>query len=291
MKNFTKVFNSINLMNTLITIQIVCPYSEIYKAKILIEECFNEFNRIVKKYTRFSNDSELSKLNSSQNKWINLDEEFFYLVSYILEIAKITNGIFDPTIIDLLEMYGYSSKYDFDVLENSSLVDKIKQYAKTRPSYRSIKIDVERKAVMLVNNQRLELGAVGKGYAIDCAYEILDHHFDNFIIDAGGDIRSKGKNENSEYWKIGLKTEKGIRNYVYLDNQSISCSGNWARKVKYFHHLLNPENGEPIKTDYSTVYVVAPTAIESDTWATVSFLVGPENIKKIIPEEFVYYYF
>ncbi|MCS7317815.1 MAG: FAD:protein FMN transferase [Candidatus Dojkabacteria bacterium] len=284
------ISNSANFMNTTVTIKIVTKETEQYLAYEVIEKCYNEFRRIVNKYTRFSETSELSKLNTSQGKFIKVDEEFFYLVKYMLHIANLTNGVFDPTIIDILEMYGYDKNYDFTKLDNPLLSNKVKEYLKYRPSYTQIELDEDNKMIKLSKNQRIELGAIGKGYAIDCCFEIISKYFNDFLIDAGGDIRANGRNINNEFWKVGLRSKQGLKYFVELNNQSISCSGNWARAVKNFHHLIDTSTGRPKETTYSTVYVMAPTGIESDTWSTVCFLIGPENISKIIPKNYYYLY-
>lgn len=97
------------------------------------------------------------------------------------------------------------------------------------------------------------------------------------MIDAGGDLRASGKNEKGEFWKAGLKAldEKGepkLFGYLELNNESLASSGSWARRVKQFHHIIDTKTGEPVKRDYSTVFVKAKTAMESDSWATILFI-------------------
>lgn len=127
------------------------------------------------------------------------------------------------------------------------------------------------------------------GYAFSALEPIFDAGLKDFLIDAGGDIRASGRNEKNEIWKVGLKTknEKGEIEeigFVELDNESIASSGSWARKVKQFHHLIDTKTGKPVDKNYSTVFVQAKTALESDSIATVLFIGGEEFIKKIFPK-------
>lgn len=280
-----------NFMNTTITFKIVQNDESTVEILDAIEAGFGEFDRIVKTYTRFAETSELSNLNRQPERWINISEEFCYLIKYMLAMAKATNGAFDPTVIDFLEVYGYDKNYDFSKLDKPELDNLVKKIAAERPSWEEIKLDEKNLKVKLVKNQRLDLGGVGKGYAIDCAYSKLDV-FDNFLIDAGGDIRTKGKNDQNELWTVDLlnenqQGEKEVVGQVQLNNESIASSGSWARKFKQFHHLINPRTGAP-ENKYKTVFVQAPIAIDSDSWATALF-VGGEAVLANIPKDFKYF--
>ncbi len=208
----------------------------------------------------------------------------------MIDLANKTDGAFDPTVIDFLETYGYDKNYDFSKLEKPELDKLVMKIAKERPSYKEIQLDEKNLKVKLAKNQRIDLGGVGKGYAIDCAYDKLNKFVD-FLIDAGGDIRAKGKNDKEELWKIDLLDfkdgEKTVIGQYELDNQSIACSGSWARKFKQFHHLINPKTGKP-ENKLRTVYVVAPTATLSDSWATALF-VGSDEIAKRMPSTMKYF--
>lgn len=280
-----------NFMNTTITFKVVQDKESTVEIMDAIEAGFGEFDRIVKTYTRFDDKSELSNLNRQPDRWINISKEFYYLIEYMLNLAKVTDGAFDPTVIDFLEIYGYDKNYDFSKLEKPELDALVEKIAKERPSWKEIELDKENLRVKLVKDQRIDLGGIGKGYAIDCAFNKLNK-FENFFIDAGGDIRVKGNNEKGELWTVDLlamnqKGQKEIVGQIKLDNESIAGSGSWARKFKQFHHLINPKTGKPQNT-FSTVFVQAPTSIESDSWATALFI-GGEEIVKVMPENFKYF--
>ncbi len=281
-------------MNTTITFKIVQTDEPTVKVLDGIEEGFGEFDRIVKQYTRFDEGSELSDLNRHSGEWFKVNDEFFELIKYMLNLSEITDGAFDPTVIDFLEVYGYDKKYDFSKLDNPDLDKRIEEIARTRKSWKEIKVDEKTKMVKLSKGQRIDLGGVGKGYAIDCAFEKLESKgLKNFLIDAGGDIRAKGKNEKNEYWQIALKNEnsKGeveIVGMMELKDESIASSGSWSRRVKQFHHLINPRTGLP-ENKLKTVYVQAKKAIDSDSWATALFVAG-EEIHSKMPEGMKYFF-
>ncbi len=277
-------------MNTLITFKVVRDNQATVDILDAIENAFGEFDRIVKSYTRFNEDSELSNLNRKSGEWVEVSNEFIHLIAYMLNLSKESNGAFDPTIIDFLDLYGYNKNYDYSNLDNPELNKLVEELVKNRPSYKDIKIDEENRKVKLVKGQRIDLGAIGKGYAIDCAFTKLKVASNNFLIDAGGDIRSWGRNEKDNLWSVGLKSEdingkESVFSMIELDNKALASSGSWARKIKQFHHLINPKTGLP-ENKYKTVYVMANDAITADSWATTIF-VGGDKLK--LPDDISYF--
>jgi thiamine biosynthesis lipoprotein len=277
-----------DFMKTVITFHVIKGDSKTVDVQNAIEEGFYEFERIVKSFTRFEDTSELSNLNRNSGKWVSVSKELFELVEFMLKMSGDTDGAFDPTIIDFLEVYGYDKNYDFSKLDNPKLDEFVKKIADERPSWKEIKLDEKNSRIKLAENQRIDLGGIGKGYAVDCAFEKLSKVSSNFIIDAGGDIRTSGLNEKSEPWQVGLKAKNkdGVEEtvgIVELSNYALASSGSWSRKVKQFHHLIDSRSGKPIETDYSTVFVTAQTSMLSDAWATAIFVLG-EDSEKYAPD-------
>lgn len=283
--NTRKIEQEQVFMNTIVRITLYSNKSTIFSQE-KIQEAFGCFDSVVKKYTRFNSKSELAKLNNSGGKPFQVSEEFFGLIQTMLELSNLTNGSYDPTIIDLLETYGYGENRSFEELDDPKLYDKIQQLVKTRPHPSQIKLNHKNLTVKLAPRQRLDLGSIGKGYAVDLAYAVLDE-FPAFMINAGGDIRVKGPKPDGSSWQVGLDYSqlpnkklhtKKLLGTIELNKGSICGSGGWARKVKFFHHLLNPKTGTPIN-DISQTFVIAPTALEADPWATVLFTLGKSGLQ------------
>lgn len=277
-------------MNTDIIFKVVQTNEQTTKILDAIEDGFYQFDRIVKTYTRFDENSELSNLNRMSGEEVKVSSEFFFLVEYMLDLAKKTNGAFDPTVIDYLEVYGYDKNYDFSKLDKPELNKYVENIFKTRKSYKEIKLNKKNSSVKLAKGQRIDLGGVGKGYAIDCAYNVFKEcGIDNFLINAGGDMRASGKNEKEEIWNVELiheneNQEKIAVGMVKLDNEALACSGSWARKVKQFHHLIDIKTGKPVENK-KTIFVKAKTAMVADSWATALFVSNISEIENNIPKE------
>lgn len=272
MKEKRIIEQSKDFMNTTITIKVVQDDQTTVQILDTINEAFGEFDRIVKKYTRFNEESELSNLNRMSGEWVSVSHEFFHLIEQMLEFALKTNYAFDPTVIDFLETYGYDKNYDFSKLNNKQLNKFVEKTALTRSHVNEIELDKKQKKVKLKRNQRLDLGGIGKGYAIDCSFKKIVKISNNFLISAGGDIRASGLNHKQKVWIVDLKTKDKTYGQIELDNAALASSGNWARRVKQFHHIINPKTGKPVESEFNTVFVKAPTATIADAWATALFV-------------------
>ncbi len=269
-------------MNTDIEIAVVQGDEPTVKILDAIEEAFGEFDRIVKQFTRFNADSELSNLNRRSGEWTDVSPELFVLVKVMLEVAEQSDGAFDPTVIDFLERYGYGPQSSFSALEDPQLSESIALLAQQRPSWKDILLNETEQSIKLSANQRVDLGGLGKGYAIDQAFSKLQD-LSSFMINAGGDVRCKGETELGSPWRLGLKhigNQKIAE--ILVPNIAVACSGSWARQVKNFHHLISPATGLPAN-EWTTVYVTADTAILADAWATALF-VGGKNLLPRLPK-------
>lgn len=273
-------------MNTHISIHV---YSNKEKEFVMskIKDAFSMFEYVVKKYSRFDPSSELSLMNSKSGSETEISAELYILIKHSLDVAKLSDGAFDPTIIDILEAYGYTAKYDFDKLKNREVLEKeIGEIVKNRPSYKDIVLkDRDGKYyITLKKGQRIDLGGCGKGYAIDLAYDSLKD-LESYMIDAGGDIRCYGLKDGIDKWNIGLYNpddpNKPLGNVELGSGESIACSGSFARKVDYFHHLINPKTGKP-EDKHKVCFVTAKNALIADTFATVSYILG-EKVRVILP--------
>jgi thiamine biosynthesis lipoprotein len=308
-------------MNTIVRIQVVSGKGTVFTKK-KIRDSFGNFSRVVEKFSRFSGKSELSILNAHSGKKFEVSGELFKLISYSLELAEISGGAYDPTIIDLLEAYGYDKKMDFEKLNDPGFFDEIKKMTKNRPGYKEIELDVKNLTVKLAPGQRIDLGSVGKGYAIDLTFDELEKEFEHFLINAGGDVRVNGLNEKGLYWKIMLykaplpnqpasqavsqtasqasslavgreagqvasqaASQAALGLVEMAPGTSIAGSGGWARRVGAFHHLLSPFDGLPININ-SQSFVIAPTATEADGWSTLLFVKGKSALPSLYSHNF-----
>jgi thiamine biosynthesis lipoprotein len=289
MRLFQKSFQA---MSTGIEVKFYTDRPKVDADSLLIE-VENEFYRIAATYTRFSESSELSSLNKKSGEKAQVSAELFALIEELLEFAEFSEGKFDPTVIDLLELHGYDKSFSKDRIDYvQSLGVTVEPLLANRPKWSEIELDETTQTVKLQLSQRLDLGSIGKGYALDRAAEILlAAGIEDYLIEAGGDVISAGMNlEENRNWVVALTLPAGVGTTnlameieLSPQGEAVASSGSWARATKSFHHLLDPDTGKP-KTGIIQTAVRAETATIADGLATVLFLKGQDYIDKIYAE-------
>jgi len=130
----------------------------------------------------------------------------------------------------------------------------------------------------------LNLGAIGKGFAVDQAIrELKKIGIKSGLINAGGDLRSFGLIKGQRPWHIGIQhPRKPEQIIISLDikDKGIATTGDYQRyfiknKARY-HHILNPKNGWPTNKTISAT-VVADTVMDADALSTALFILGTKK--------------
>jgi FAD:protein FMN transferase len=189
-----------------------------------------------------------------------------------MAVAAETGGAFDPTVGHAMETRGFNREYRTGQIVHTRL-------APAAVSYRDVRLDPTRKTIMLLRPLILDLGAVAKGLAIDLAARELEP-FENFAIDAGGDLYLAGCNSEGEPWTIGISHPRRageLLDSVRVSNRAVCTSGDYERRVAVGpdgHHILDARSGCSARSVVS-VTAIAPTAMMADALSTAAFVLGP----------------
>jgi FAD:protein FMN transferase len=276
-------------MGTYIEIKAIATQSSIEVDNLLCD-AINIFHQVSARYSRFEPQSEISRLNNSKVAFTCQDAEIIELLEFGIDLYKLTDGVFDISIIDFLNLYGYRANTLTLREDKDFLGDELATLLASRPKLTDISIDKKNLKITLQPNQKIDLGAYAKGFAIRQAKDmLLREGLHDFLINAGGDIYANGKNQNRKSWEIGLFDSQNSLEYsslatkgkIGLMDESIACSGKWARKYKNFNHLINPQKGKPI--DHPDVFVRAKDPMVADAFATICYL-DPRFAKLDLPK-------
>jgi thiamine biosynthesis lipoprotein len=116
-----------------------------------------------------------------------------------------------------------------------------------------------------------------KGWAIHNAAKLLKKSgFENFYIDAGGDIQVSGKNKEGKFWKVGIRNpfnQKELVKVVCVSNQGVATSGTYIRG----NHIYNPKGKNQKIEDLVSLTVIGPDIYEADRFATAAFAMGKKG--------------
>jgi thiamine biosynthesis lipoprotein len=224
-----------------------------------IRSLYEAWDRV---FSRFRSESELSAVNRSTERILEVSPLFARACEIALQAAKATGGLVDPTLGEAVEAAGYDR--DFAELDDSSPSAGSPQPGR----WREVKL-VDR-MLFRPARLRLDLNGVVKGLAVDAAAELL--HGDGFVS-AGGDVAVRGG---------AVVALPGGRSLL-LRSGGIATSGSttrhWPRGGKLQHHLIDPRTGRPSESCWAEVTVAAGSCIAADVAAKAAFLLsaaGPD---------------
>jgi FAD:protein FMN transferase len=199
------------------------------------------------------------------------------------EVYENTNGAFDCSITPLVNAwgFGFSNKEKMDtsrVIELLNLVD-----------FKKFKLSND--TILMNKNMMLDFNSLAQGYTVDLIAHMFDGiGLDNYLIEVGGEIKSKGKNPDNNFWTIGVDRPNEIINpkdrfqfILNLFNTSLATSGNYRKfyqenGVKY-SHVINPKTGFPSFNKLLSVTVIHESCMKADAYATAFMVMGLKKSK------------
>ncbi len=256
------------------------------KTEEVFKNIFGIFKDLEKKFSRFLPDSELSILNQKRN--IKVSETFFEVLEKSLKMAKESGGIFNPLVS--VSALGYQKSFEKKDFQKEDL-------KKINLNFSEIILNKKNLEVELPKNSFLDLGGCVKGFAVDMAVLEMKKFYENFLINAGGDIFANGKFYD-EPWVVSVENPENISENIFgieLENQALATSGNYRRKWKIegenFHHLVSGKNNKNNFSENKSVSVLSDSVMLADMLATTAFLMGENEGQKFLEnyDTFGYY--
>jgi thiamine biosynthesis lipoprotein len=278
-------------------------------ARRAVDACIGWLHEVDRTLTRFDLNSDLCQLNAAAGRWHTVSRLTFDAISAALTAARTTDGLFDPTLLPILEDLGYDRDYaDIERGEaEPASREPAGEHQPVRPSgaWREIELDARALRVRLPADARLDLGGIAKGWAADVALERYFGDVPDVIVSVGGDMRVRGGPEEGQCWPLGIGDPRepagdeadGTAAVLTLGCGGLATSGAtmrwWTRRGKRVHHLIDPRSGFPIDLwldarddanpalvpPIATASALAPTAAHAEVAAKVALLRGyPEAL-------------
>lgn len=242
-----------------------------------------EFDKVNAHLSVFEKSSELNQLNLAKAfQKQKVSAELYLLLQASQQVYKQSNGMFDPTVGPLIELWG------FGVNKEHKMPDD-KQIQKTLAFVGLDKIELlpNQEVMKTQPNLRLNLSAIAKGYAVDMvAKSLLDKGYKDFLVDIGGEIYAAGaRNEKEQGWNVGIAvpSEKEYENSfaVTISNMAVATSGNYRNFYyidgKKYAHTINPKTGYPTSHNLLSVSVFVQNCMMADAYATALMSMGEKE--------------
>ena len=235
----------------------------------------DEALRIERKFSRFRDDSVVAEITRYAGRTpVAVDEESISLIEAALELARLTGGRFDPTAGVFRRAWDFRLARVPGDDEIEALLPLVDHRA----------VSVRDGTVYLRHaGMELDLGGVGKEYAVDRVAEFLTARgVTSAIVDFAGDVRTIGGRGDGKPWSIGVADPRAPGRCRFsvrlIGSAGVATSGDYERcfvqdGVRY-HHLLDATTGRPARGIISAT-VVAADAFLAGRIATAAFLLGP----------------
>lgn len=241
-----------------------------------------------RRFTRFSEDSELSALNRSAGSWFHASEEMTFVVSLASQYMEMTHGLFDPTILNNLERIGYDRSMDLIRAEDNLLPVRFDDPGPRPVPSNWLLVNLEKSLIYLPPDVRIDLGGIAKGWIAEQAAAVLTEYATACLVDAGGDIFMIGLPEDEHAWQIALEDPRQPDQHLTVlavppgaVTTSSVVKRSWIQGETPRHHLIDPRTGEPAITDWLSVTVIAPHAEMAEVFAKALLIAGPQEADQI----------
>jgi FAD:protein FMN transferase len=242
-------------------------------------DAFVEVHRLDHLLSNYIPDSELSLLNQRAAEVpVKVSGELFDLLKVCMEDSRQSQGTFDITVGPLMKVWGF-----YKDSGHLASPDKVRT-AMQAVGWRNITLDPATSSVSFKKRGvNLDLGGVGKGYAVDRMVQILKRDgTTSALVSAGGSsIYGIGAPpDGPRGWSIHIrdpKNEEDTAAQVTLKNASLSTSGGYEKFFwadgKLYSHIMDPRTGFPARGMLS-VSIVAPKTLDSEIWAKPYYILG-----------------
>lgn len=242
-----------------------------------------------KSINNYDTASEVSRFNRGVGPWVFKRTYFPVIVTKAWEIAKATGGAFDPTVMPLVNAWGFGPARQ--ELPDSAAVDSLRALV----GFDKIELTKDRIAKRDPRIQ-IDFGGVGQGFGADAMADFLrSKGVTNMLVELGGEGMAAGRNlKTRQPWELGILDpgstyeNQFFKAYVKLEDRSFTTSGNYFNyrvvNGQKFSHTINPESGYPVAHELLSASIFAKDATTADGWATACMVAGLAQSKKWLRE-------
>ena len=263
-------------------IQYLSPSGVDYQCQI--DSILAEVDSSVSLYVPYS---IISSVNNQ--KKIKTDSIFNQLYDLAYQVYIDTDSSFDCTVAPLVDYWGFYrdvDSLDFDI-DSNNVTDILEKVGMNKTVF----LDT---TVLLEEGVKLDFNALAQGFSVDIIAQYLDEKgLENYLIELGGELKSKGFNADNKYWIVGVDkpvdTISNINRFQFvlnLKDEALATSGNYRKfyirdGVRY-SHTINPRTGFPVQNRLLSVTVIANECSVADAYATAFMVMGVESSIELI---------
>jgi thiamine biosynthesis lipoprotein len=257
------------------------------EANAIVECVAAEAARIEQSFSRYRDDNLIYLINNSQGRRIEVDAELARLFDFSARCYELSDGLFDITSGVLRRIWQF---------DGSDRLPSRKQAKALLPLVGWDKIIWESPHITLQKGMEIDLGGIGKEYAVDCVARLLRQRWDiPVLVNFGGDLCATHKPVSRQNWQVGVEALGGgeANAVIQLKRGGLATSGDARRFLERegvrYSHVLNPRTGWPVRNALHSVTVAAGNCIDAGFLSTMALLKG-KNGKSFLEAQNVKYW-
>jgi thiamine biosynthesis lipoprotein len=234
-----------------------------------------EAQRVERKFSRYRPGNVIDRINHAGGQPVVVDQETASLIDYAVACWEMSDGMFDITSGVLRRVWRFDGG------------DQVPSEAAVRDALQHVgwhRVAWERNTLTMRDGMQIDLGGVGKEYAVDRVASLFAAQTRHpFLVNFGGDLYASGPRAGGRPWGVGVddpeRTGEAALYRIELSRGGLATSGDSRRFVlwngKRLGHILNPKTGWPVENAPRAVTVIGRNCIEAGTLSTLAYLRGP----------------
>lgn len=242
-----------------------------------------QLDAVVAQMSNWEADSDLSRFNDAPaGSWHALPDGFWAVLRCALDIARDSDGAYDPTVGPLVDAWGFGPS-GWQAVPPADVIAA----ARESIGWQRIELDPASQRAMQPGGSHLDLCAIAKGHAVDAVVAYLkSRHIAAALVEVGGELHGYGLKPDRTPWRVIVEAWHGDEGDLYeprvlaLDGLAVATSGDrWHRyehNGEQLSHTLDPRTGAPVRDAPTAVTVAATDAMHADGWATALTVLGME---------------
>jgi FAD:protein FMN transferase len=238
----------------------------------------DEITSIERELSRFDPASALTHLNTHVGEWVDVPPVLFENIVAARECSRLTNGLFNPFILESLKAWGYVTR-DYSPPQAAPAMQV--------PDWQGVEIDRPGRVRIPA---ALDLGGIAKGWTADRIADRLAKD-GPCAVSICGDVATRGGFDRNEDWFVRFRdaaAEHARRGVRVRSPMGAATSGTtkrcWAAGGRLAHHIIDPRTAAPAETDVANATVLHRSAVVAECFATAIVILGADTGLKWVQE-------
>jgi thiamine biosynthesis lipoprotein len=237
-----------------------------------IDEAFEAIKKVDRLISSFRSDSEVEEINRcSGRREVAVSPWTFECLRKAVHVGEQSRGAFDVSCRPLLDLWGFLKReYRLPSATEQRIARELVDYRQLElKEWPGVRMQAPRRTAYLKRSgMRIDLGGVGKGFAVDkAALALRQAGVEAGLVRAWGDVYGFGDRD----WAVKITGARSVK----IRNQAVSSSGNYENFFeidgKKYSHIIDPRTGNPVE-GVRGVTVRAARCTDADAWATAIFV-------------------